>query len=192
MVKREAVSCTAANSIAIRSRRRQATAAQAARRLALAQFRPFDKKGELEDRRSFGGITMSSLNGTGKGPAMVFGIWFMGVSLFVLTSTAEALPGCSVRGQFRLTSEGPWTRFMDLESGGTCGNSFRSFGAMFYKRLYLLTPPQHGKVVLREGGHYRYFSQAGYHGSDQFMLRICGNTSGFEGCANLQYQVKVE
>jgi hypothetical protein len=135
---------------------------------------------------------MHNRRGARRSGAIAFGLWLIGTTLFVLASTSDVLAACSVKGSFRLTSEGPWTRFMSLTSGGGCGNTFRSFGAMFYKRLYLVTPPQHGNVVLREGGHYRYFSKAGYHGSDSFMLRICGNTNGHDGCANLQYNVTVE
>jgi hypothetical protein len=81
---------------------------------------------------------------------------------------------------------------MIVNSGSGCGNTFFLRGPGFYQRLYLVTRPQHGNVMLREGGHYRYFSTAGYHGSDNFMLRVCGNVSGANGCANLQYSVTVE
>jgi hypothetical protein len=109
-----------------------------------------------------------------------------------MTSVGELWAvGCSVKGRFRLSSEGPWPRYMDLDSGGACGNSFRSFGTLFYKRLYLVTPPQHGTVRLREGGHYRYFSKAGYRGPDGFMLKICGSMNGKDLCTNLKYEVAV-
>jgi len=124
--------------------------------------------------------------------AITFGLLLIGATLFLLTSASDVRAACSVEGRFRLTSEGPWPRSMILKSGGGCGNTFAIHGAGFFKRLYLVTRPQHGNVVLREGGHYRYFPTAGYHGSDSFMLRVCGNVSGRDGCANLQYSVTVE
>ena len=69
----------------------------------------------------------------------------LAVALFFLSSAGDA-QACSVKGGFRMSSEGPWLRFMDLESGGACGNSFRSFGTLSYTRLYLVTPPQHGAI----------------------------------------------
>jgi hypothetical protein len=60
-----------------------------------------------------------------------------------------------------------------------------------YKRLYLAERPQHGSVVLREGGHFAYTSTAGYTGPDKFTLRICGTTNAFEGCTNILYDMTV-
>jgi hypothetical protein len=122
---------------------------------------------------------------------ITFALLLIGATLFLLTSASDAR-ACSVQGRFRLSSEGPWPRTMILRSGDGCGNTFFLHGPGFYQRLYLVARPQHGNVVLREGGHYRYFSTAGYHGSDSFMLRVCGNVSGANGCANLQYSVTVE
>lgn len=124
--------------------------------------------------------------------AFTLSFWLIGATVLILTSASGVLAACSVAGRFGLMSEGPWPRYMKLKSGGHCGNTFTYSGPGFYKRLFLVTRPQHGNVVLREGGHYRYFSTAGYHGSDSFMLRICGNVSGHDGCANLQYSVTVE
>ncbi len=121
-----------------------------------------------------------------------FAQYLIGAVLFVMAPT-NAIAACSVKGQFRLTSEGPWVRSMGLMSGETCSGFFRSRrGGVFFKRLYLVTPPQHGTVKLREGGYYQYFSKAGYHGSDNFMLRICGNVNGRDSCANLKYDVVVQ
>ena len=63
---------------------------------------------------------------------------------------------------------------------------------MSFKRLLLVSAPQHGSISLREGGHYTYSTQVGYRGPDSFMLRICGNEGGRDGCADLQYTVTIE
>lgn len=104
----------------------------------------------------------------------------------------EALGACSVgAGDFRLT-EGPWARAMVVKAGSACGGTFGAGGRVAFKRLYLITRPQHGNVTLREGGHYQYLSPSTYRGPDSFMLRVCGSANGHDGCANLQYDVTVQ
>jgi hypothetical protein len=46
------------------------------------------------------------------------GLWLIGTTLFFQASASDELAAYSVKGRFHLTSEGPWTRFMDLVSGG--------------------------------------------------------------------------
>jgi hypothetical protein len=99
--------------------------------------------------------------------------------------------GCSRAGRFSLTSTGPWPMRLNARENETCGANFSSHGPMIFKRLYLVTPPQHGTIKLIEGGRYRYSTPAGYRGPDAFQLRVCGNQNGYDGCADLQYAVTV-
>jgi len=100
--------------------------------------------------------------------------------------------GCSRAGRFSLTSAGPWPMRLRALEGEACNANFRSYGPMIYRRLYLVSSPQHGNIQLIEGGRYRYSAQAGYRGADSFMLRVCGTQNGYEGCADLQYAVTIE
>jgi hypothetical protein len=77
-------------------------------------------------------------------------------------------------------------------SGEACSAGFRAGGNMIFKRLFLVSAPQHGSISLREGGHYTYSTQAGYRGPDSFMLRICGTEGGLDGCADLKYTVTID
>jgi hypothetical protein len=61
-----------------------------------------------------------------------------------------------------------------------------------FKRLYLVTPPVHGKINLREGGYYTYSAPSGYKGADTFTLRACGTEDNKPGCATLQYSVSID
>jgi Bacterial Ig domain len=95
-------------------------------------------------------------------------------------------------GGFNFTG-GPWTRSMTVTAGSECGGTFGAAGRVVFKRLYLVTAPQHGTVTLREGGHYHYAARAGYRGADSFMLRVCGiGGAGREHCADLSYAVTVQ
>ncbi len=49
--------------------------------------------------------------------ALAFGSCVIGAALFVLASAAGAQADCNVRGQFLLSSEGPWNMFLDTDAG---------------------------------------------------------------------------
>jgi hypothetical protein len=81
---------------------------------------------------------------------------------------------------------------LQARSGEACTAYFRAGGNMSFKRLLLVSAPQHGSIALREGGYYAFSAQAGYRGRDSFTLRICGTEAGSDGCADLQYTVTIE
>ena len=81
--------------------------------------------------------------------------------------------------------------YLDTDVGKPCGSLFGSVGAIVYKRLYQVAAPKHGSVSLRHGGYFKYSPRAGYRGDDGFTLRICGNSNGQDGCANLKFNVTV-
>jgi hypothetical protein len=93
---------------------------------------------------------------------------------------------------FNITSEGPWPARMTVTSGESCGSRRWNFSTMVPNRLFLLAPPQHGRVVLSAPGGYRYFPAGSYVGGDSFTLRLCGTKDGgYQGCANLLFSVNV-
>ncbi len=116
----------------------------------------------------------------------------IGAALFILASTGGAQARCGVLGYFLFSSEGPWSMAMEVDAGKRCSSLFASGGASVFKRLYIVSQPQHGSVSIAQGGHYSYNPKPGFRGSDTFMLRVCGNTSGTDGCANLKYDVNVQ
>jgi hypothetical protein len=81
---------------------------------------------------------------------------------------------CFVQGGgFRL--RGSWPRSMVVASGSPCGGTFAAAGRVTFKRLYLTGGPQHGRVVLQEGGHYHYTSAAGYPARIAFRCESAGS-----------------
>jgi Bacterial Ig domain len=121
----------------------------------------------------------------------IVAICLVGAALFLLGSIGDVQAACTVRGQFLLSSEGPWPMSLDTDAGKPCGSLFGSTGAIAYKRLYQVSAAKHGSVSLRQGGHFNYAPKAGYRGDDSFTLRICGNANGRDGCANLKFNVTV-
>jgi hypothetical protein len=109
---------------------------------------------------------------------------------------ASAMPALAVqcgstRGNFSLTSAGPWPLATSARSGEECQGIFRAGSRTVFKRLYVVSPPRNGSVRLQQGGYYHYRSQPGFRGTDTFSLRICGDTGGVEGCADLAVQMFV-
>ena len=119
-------------------------------------------------------------------------------SLFILVIialsalSAPASAACTRRGTFNISSAGPWPVVMTVSAGTSCEGSYQlNFPGT---HLYIVSNPGHGRVSLREGGHYIYTPAAGYRGADSFMLKLCGRIQGgaTESCTNLQYSVTVE
>ena len=115
----------------------------------------------------------------------------MAAAILPFSEIAEAKES-SRSGSYHLTSTGPWPMRIRARSGEACSAGFRAGGKMIFKRLFLVSAPQHGSISLKEGGHYTYSAKAGYRGPGSFMLRICGNESGMDGCADLKYAVTIE
>jgi hypothetical protein len=125
-------------------------------------------------------------NQTGWVPRLLF------LAVVAWLDVAPAWAACGNQGTFHLTSPGPWQKSLVARPGGVCENTFRAGGAMVFKQLFLVAPPGHGKVTLRQGGWYRYAAQPGYSGRDTFTLRVCGVQAGHEGCANIVYNVTLQ
>jgi hypothetical protein len=117
------------------------------------------------------------------------------LTLVAVSFVASEAPAANCRipnFNFNVTSEGPWPARMTVTSGESCGSQRWSFTTMVPNRLFLVTAPQHGRVVLSSPGGYRYHPAAGFVGSDSFTLKLCGTKNGgYQGCANLIFSVNV-
>jgi hypothetical protein len=97
------------------------------------------------------------------------------------------------RGSYHLSYDGNFPMYLTARAGTTCEATFGSVGRsnLTFKRLFLVSPPTHGKIRLREGGYYIYSAPAAYTGPDAFTLRVCGTEDDKPGCATLQYSVTI-
>ena len=94
-------------------------------------------------------------------------------------------------GQFQFASPGPWPLYTASKSGEECQGTFRAGVNMHFKRLFVLSQPQHGTIRLQQGGYYYYRSQAGFRGTNSFSFRICGVQGSVEGCTELAVRMIV-
>ncbi len=113
------------------------------------------------------------------------------VACIAATST-PASAVCRTSGRFSIASSGPWPMMMTVTSGTPCSSSYQlNFPGT---HLYVAGNPDHGRLLLREGGHYTYLPTSGYRGADTFMLKVCGRIQGGQtkSCTDLKYAVTVE
>jgi hypothetical protein len=110
------------------------------------------------------------------------------------TTTGYAAQICDRRGSYHLSHDGNYPMFIRTHAGTSCEATFsnRAGSDLTFKRLFLVTPPVHGKINLREGGYYIYSAPSGYRGADTFTLKLCGTESNKPGCATLNYSVTID
>lgn len=112
------------------------------------------------------------------------------IALSALCTPASA--ACTRYGRFSISSAGPWPVSITVKAGTSCEGSYQlNFPGT---HLYIVSNPGHGRVSLREGGHYTYVPASGYRGADRFTLKLCGRVQGgpTESCTDLNYSVAVE
>ena len=81
---------------------------------------------------------------------------------------------------------------MTVKSGSSCGSRQWRFGSTAPSMLYIAAKPSHGALTISYPATYRYTPASGYVGSDAFTLRVCGTKNGgYQGCANIQFDVSV-
>jgi hypothetical protein len=109
-----------------------------------------------------------------------------------LSAAATPASACTASGRFYITSPGPWPIYLVVSQGEVCDRTF-SLGFPG-THLYIVSNVSHGRLSLRQGGHYTYAPAAGYRGADAFTLKLCGRAQGgpTESCANLNVSVAVQ
>jgi hypothetical protein len=115
-------------------------------------------------------------------------------ALFFGVNASRAADQCNRRGGYHLSYDGNFPMYISAHPGATCEATFGNVGGsnLTFKRLFLVSPPAHGKIRLREGGYYIYSAPSGYKGPDAFTLRVCGTEDNKPGCATLKYSVTVD
>jgi hypothetical protein len=110
--------------------------------------------------------------------------------MLAAASVAEA--SCRVRGQFRLSSPGPWDLSLATDKNGCVNQPFWTRPTMLFRRLYIEEKPTQGALTLHEGGRFSYRPRPAFSGRDRFSLEICGEEFGSSGCAVLRFDVHVD
>jgi len=109
------------------------------------------------------------------------------------TTASHATQICDRRGGYHLSHDGNYPMFIRTRAGTSCEATFSNVRGsdLIFKRLFLVTPPVHGKINLREGGYYVY-SAPSAKGTDAFTLKLCGTENKQSGCATLNYSVTID
>ncbi len=103
---------------------------------------------------------------------------------------------CAFQGTpWIMTMHGPWPRKLVISGRQQCGMHLRQITLrhiVVFKKMTLLTDPQHGSVQLFPNGRVTYRVKDGYQGADAFNLEVCGLRDGQEGCSELDFSVQIE
>lgn len=56
----------------------------------------------------------------------------------------------------------------------------------------VVSPPQHGKLVVGQDLKVRYTAHKGFNGNDAYVFRRCGESrTGMKGCADIRVDITV-
>lgn len=107
-------------------------------------------------------------------------------------SSANASAECRVTGpKWYLHTNDRVTLKAEMDSQG-CGHSYGVAGTWRMDKLVVMKPPSNGQ--LRQIGEvtFYYIPKAGFKGTDNYVLYICGKDTWGSGCARLNYEAAVE
>ena len=67
----------------------------------------------------------------------------------------------------------------------------RAGGNTIFTSVSVVSPPRNG-TLSSSGLIATYTPKSGFKGSDQYVIKVCGNRSGSPGCSTLTYAVTVQ
>jgi len=114
------------------------------------------------------------------------------ISIAALMISANASAECRVTGpKWYLHTNDRVTLKAEMDSQG-CGHSYAVAGTWRMDKLVVMKPPSNGQ--LRQIGEvtFYYIPKAGFKGTDNYVLYICGKDTWGSGCARLNYEAAVE
>lgn len=110
----------------------------------------------------------------------------------LLAQPLAASAECRVTGpKWYLHTNDRVTLKAEMDSQG-CGHSYGVAGTWRMDKLVVMKPPSNGQ--LRQIGEvtFYYIPRAGFKGTDNYVLYICGKDTWGSGCARLNYEAAVE
>lgn len=105
----------------------------------------------------------------------------LGISLAVFLTVLSSLPGAiACQWRYNIPDAGQTaTGTMNVESGTACTETLWS-GPPYLQEIVVGRPPSHGKVSTNEPREFTYQSDAGYVGSDSFVVDVLyGHGQGY-------------
>jgi hypothetical protein len=107
-----------------------------------------------------------------------------------LISTAVHADCRTSSGWFQL--QGDSVSYSDTVSGGSgCTHPSRASGNTIFTSVSVVSPPRNG-TLSSSGLSATYTPKSGFKGSDQYIIKVCGNRSGSPGCSTLTYAVTAQ
>ena len=117
-------------------------------------------------------------------------------SLALLTAVCGFASGanaaCTVQGGSFFPYQNDSVSYSATVTGnGVCTRTFTSYKLTF-TGVSVVARPSHGSLTPSGVAGFVYRAKPGFKGSDQFVVRACGNHQQGSGCSTLTYNVSVE
>ena len=75
--------------------------------------------------------------------------------------------------------------------GGVCPHVFKTTTSTI-KSTTIMLKPKNGKLTVFDENGARYIPNKDFKGIDYYTIKYCGNTMGTEGCATVEFEMKVQ
>ncbi|PTM38749.1 hypothetical protein [Bosea sp. 124] len=114
------------------------------------------------------------------------------IFMTLLVCCSPAAAECVVNGpKWYLNTNDRVTLHATMNAQG-CGHTYQVAGTWRMDKIVALKPPANG--ILRQIGEvtFYYIPRAGFSGSDNYVIYICGKDTWGSGCARLNYEVVVQ
>ena len=76
--------------------------------------------------------------------------------------------------------------------GSECRHRFRSLATLQMTSGSIVSRPSNGTLTEIGALQFSYVPRAGYKGTDQYTVRVCGRGGGGHGCSTITYNIAVQ
>jgi hypothetical protein len=76
--------------------------------------------------------------------------------------------------------------------GGTCTHNLTASGSLQLTEASIAAHPSNGTLTQTGTLNFKYQPEAGFKGSDEYSIEVCGHDRSGSGCSTLTYEVTVE
>jgi hypothetical protein len=105
-------------------------------------------------------------------------------------SASAAVADCNViGGRFHPNQRDTLNLSGVMSAGSTCIHRIRARNTYRFASASVVSAPHNGTLSAIESFSFRYQPKAGFHGSDEYSVRVCGMRQG--ACSMLMYRMTV-
>jgi hypothetical protein len=108
----------------------------------------------------------------------------------LVSSSADA--ACRIMGFRFYPAQNDSVSTTGVITGGTaCTHPFRAGGTLRFNSASIASRPSNGTLTQTGALSFRYQPRAGFKGSDQYSLKVCGTGRSGIGCSTITYRMTI-